>query len=61
LPELYRRVYVLSELEGASVAEVAALLRLSLPAVQDRLHRAKLLLLRILTLSLEAVTEEPAY
>lgn len=41
LPESYRTVIVLSELEGFSNPEVAAVLDVSLEAVKIRLHRAR--------------------
>ncbi len=41
LPENYRTVLVLSELEGFKNAEIAAILGLSLDTVKIRLHRAK--------------------
>jgi RNA polymerase sigma-70 factor (ECF subfamily) len=44
LPELYRDVFVLADLEGLGNAEVGELLGLSLPAVKSRLHRARLML-----------------
>src|SRR5262249_55557404 len=42
LPEAYRDVLVLADVEGLANAEVGALLGLSLPAVKSRLHRARL-------------------
>ena len=41
LPETYRSVIVLSELEGLSDAEIADILGLTLPAAKIRLHRAR--------------------
>lgn len=41
LPENYRTVLVLSELEGLKSSEIAAILGLSLGTVKIRLHRAK--------------------
>lgn len=41
LPEKYRMVLVLSEIEGLKNSEIAAILGLSLNAVKIRLHRAK--------------------
>jgi RNA polymerase sigma-70 factor (ECF subfamily) len=54
LPRLYREPYVLSELEGLSNAEIGARLGLSLPAVKSRIHRARLLLRRVLAPHFEA-------
>jgi len=42
LPETYRDVYVLADVEGLSNAEIADMLRTSVPAVKSRLHRARL-------------------
>jgi RNA polymerase sigma-70 factor (ECF subfamily) len=44
LPEVYRDVYVLADVEGLPNAEIADLLRLSVPAVKSRLHRARLMM-----------------
>jgi RNA polymerase sigma-70 factor (ECF subfamily) len=44
LPEVYRDVYVLADVEGLSNAEIGDMLRLSVPAVKSRLHRARLLM-----------------
>ena len=44
LPELYRDVFVLADVEQLSNIEIGRLLGLSLPAVKSRLHRARLLL-----------------
>jgi RNA polymerase sigma-70 factor (ECF subfamily) len=42
LPETYRDVYVLADVEGLPNAEIASLLGLGVPAVKSRLHRARL-------------------
>jgi len=42
LPETYRAVIVLSELEGFTDAEIAAILDVSLEAAKIRLHRARI-------------------
>jgi RNA polymerase sigma-70 factor (ECF subfamily) len=41
LPEEYRDVFVLSDVEGVPNGEIGELLGLSLPAVKSRLHRAR--------------------
>lgn len=41
LPELYRTVFVLREIEGLSTAETAEVLEVSEDVVKTRLHRAK--------------------
>ena len=42
LPEPFRDVYVLADVEGLPNAEIGEMLDLSLPAVKSRLHRARL-------------------
>ncbi len=42
LPEEYRVVLVLRDVEGRSAAETGEILELSIPAVKSRLHRARL-------------------
>lgn len=49
LPEKYRTVFVLRQIEELSTAEVACSLRLSPTAVKTRLHRARILLRNKLT------------
>jgi RNA polymerase sigma-70 factor (ECF subfamily) len=44
LPEMYRDVFVLADVEGLANAEIGELLGLTLPAVKSRLHRARLML-----------------
>jgi RNA polymerase sigma-70 factor (ECF subfamily) len=44
LPEIYRDVYVLGDVEGLSNAEIAEMLGLSLAAVKSRLHRGRLMM-----------------
>jgi RNA polymerase sigma-70 factor (ECF subfamily) len=44
IPEKYRSVVVLKDLENNSLEEVAKILNLSVPAVKTRLHRARMLL-----------------
>jgi RNA polymerase sigma-70 factor (ECF subfamily) len=44
LPDLYRDVYVLADVEGLGNQEIAEMLELSLPAVKSRLHRGRLLM-----------------
>jgi RNA polymerase sigma-70 factor, ECF subfamily len=48
LPESYRKVIVLSELEKKAANEIADILGLSEDAVKMRLHRGKILLLKML-------------
>jgi RNA polymerase sigma-70 factor (ECF subfamily) len=44
LPEMYRDVYVLADVESLPNAEIAEMLGLSLSAVKSRLHRARLMM-----------------
>jgi len=44
LPELYREVFLIRDVEGLSTEETGELLGLSVPAVKTRLHRARLAL-----------------
>ncbi|MBI3466429.1 MAG: sigma-70 family RNA polymerase sigma factor [Planctomycetes bacterium] len=44
LPDSYREVYVLSDVEKLPVEEVSQLLSLSIPGMKSRLHRARLML-----------------
>jgi RNA polymerase sigma-70 factor (ECF subfamily) len=48
LPEGYRDVYVLADVEGLPNAEIAGMLGLGVPAVKSRLHRARLLMRKAL-------------
>jgi RNA polymerase sigma-70 factor, ECF subfamily len=42
LPEPFRDVYVLADVEGVPNSEIADMLKMSIPAVKSRLHRARL-------------------
>jgi RNA polymerase sigma-70 factor (ECF subfamily) len=44
VPEPYRDVYVLADVEGLSNADIAEMLGISLSAVKSRLHRARLMM-----------------
>jgi RNA polymerase sigma-70 factor (ECF subfamily) len=44
LPDAFRDVYLLADVEELPNAEIASLLELSVPAVKSRLHRARLAL-----------------
>lgn len=44
LPDIYRTVFVLRDVEGLPASEVADILDLSVPAVKSRLHRARMYL-----------------
>jgi RNA polymerase sigma-70 factor, ECF subfamily len=44
LPEIYRDVYVLADVEQLSNPEISTLLGINLPAVKSRLHRGRMLM-----------------
>jgi RNA polymerase sigma-70 factor (ECF subfamily) len=46
LPEQYRAVFILRDVDGMSNQEVGEILELSIPAVKSRLHRSRLMLRR---------------
>jgi len=56
LPDNYRDVYVLSDVEGVPNAEIGEMLDLNVPAVKSRLHRARLLMRDALAPYFEEVT-----
>ncbi len=55
LPEVYRDVFVLADVEGLPNQEISDLLGLSLSAVKSRLHRARLMLRNALAPHFEEV------
>lgn len=55
LPENYRDVFVLADVEGLPNAEIGAMLGLNVPAVKSRLHRARLLMRKALAAHFEEV------
>ncbi len=46
LPDDYRPVFVLRDIDGLTSREVSKMLKLSVPAVKSRLHRSRLMLRR---------------
>lgn len=44
VPDKYRSVIVLKDLENRQLEEIAKILKISVPAVKSRLHRARLIL-----------------
>lgn len=46
LPEEYKNIFVLRDIDGLSNEEVAEMMALTVPAVKSRLHRARMLLRR---------------
>ena len=49
LPEMYRDVFVLADIEQLPNSDIAELLDLTVPAVKSRLHRARLMMRDALT------------
>ena len=58
LPEEYRAVFVLRDIDGLSNKEVGEILDLSIPAVKSRLHRSRLMLRKRLRRFYEDYTSE---
>jgi RNA polymerase sigma-70 factor, ECF subfamily len=56
LPEMYRDVFVLADVEGLPNAEIGVMLGLNVPAVKSRLHRARLLMRKALAPHFEEVS-----
>jgi RNA polymerase sigma-70 factor, ECF subfamily len=56
LPDIYREVFVLRDVEELSILETAEALKISVPAVKVRLHRARMMLQRQLAPQLKVVT-----
>jgi RNA polymerase sigma-70 factor (ECF subfamily) len=44
LPECYKPVFILRDIDGLSTEEVAEILKITVPAVKSRLHRSRLIL-----------------
>jgi RNA polymerase sigma-70 factor (ECF subfamily) len=59
LPDIYRQVFLLREVEELNVNETARALNISIPSVKVRLHRARMMLQKQLTPQLKTVTEAP--
>ena len=58
LPEIYRRVFLLRDVEELSVNEAAEVLQISVASVKVRLHRARMMLQKQLTPQLKTVSRE---
>ena len=56
LPDPFRDVYILADVEGLPNPEIAEMLNLSVPAVKSRLHRARLRMRDALARHFEEVT-----
>jgi RNA polymerase sigma-70 factor, ECF subfamily len=54
LPDMYRDVFVLADVQGLDNAEIGELLNLSVPAVKSRLHRARMRMRELLAPHFEA-------
>jgi RNA polymerase sigma-70 factor (ECF subfamily) len=59
LPEIYKQVFLLREVEEFNVNETASALNISVPSVKVRLHRARMMLQKQLTPLLRTVTRTP--
>ncbi len=59
LPEDYRAVFILRDIDGLSNKEVGKILDLSIPAVKSRLHRSRLMLRKKLKKFYEDFTNHP--
>ena len=49
LPEMYRDIFVLADVEQLHNAEIAEMMDIGIPAVKSRLHRARLMMRDLLT------------
>ncbi len=59
LPEKYREIFVLRDVEELDVAEAAQVLGISISLVKVRLHRARMMLQKTLAPSLQAAVRPP--
>ena len=59
LPDIYREVFLLRDVEELSINEAAEALKLSIPSVKVRLHRARLMLQKQLAPQLRTVNRTP--
>jgi RNA polymerase sigma-70 factor (ECF subfamily) len=57
LPEIYREVFLLRDVEELNINETAEALNISVSAVKVRLHRARLMLQKYLAPQLKSVTK----
>jgi RNA polymerase sigma-70 factor (ECF subfamily) len=58
LPDIYRQVFLLRDVEEMNVIETAAALNISVPSVKVRLHRARMMLQKQLAPKLKAATQQ---
>ncbi|UWZ84415.1 sigma-70 family RNA polymerase sigma factor [Occallatibacter riparius] len=59
LPDIYREVFFLRDVEELSINETAETLKISVPAVKVRLHRARMMLQKQLAPRLKTVNPAP--
>ena len=59
LPDIYREVFLLRDVEELSINEAAEVLKISIPSVKVRLHRARLMLQKQLAPLLRTVNRTP--
>jgi RNA polymerase sigma-70 factor (ECF subfamily) len=57
LPDIYRQVFLLRDVEELNINETAAILNISVPSVKVRLHRARMMLQKQLAPQLKAATQ----
>jgi RNA polymerase sigma-70 factor, ECF subfamily len=55
LPDIYRQVFVLRDVEELTISETAEVLNISIPSVKVRLHRARMMLQKQLAPQLRTV------
>jgi RNA polymerase sigma-70 factor (ECF subfamily) len=59
LPDIYREVFLLRDVEELNTSETALALKISIPSVKVRLHRARMMLQKQLTPLLKKATQTP--
>ncbi len=59
LPEIYKQIFILRDIEELSVNETSEALGISIASVKVRLHRARIMLQKQLTPQLKRATEQP--
>jgi RNA polymerase sigma-70 factor (ECF subfamily) len=58
LPDIYRQVFMLRDVEEMNINETAAALNVSVPSVKVRLHRARMMLQKQLAPQLKTATQQ---
>ena len=56
LPDIYRQVFLLRDVEEMNISETAETLNISIPSVKVRLHRARMMLQKQLAPQLKTAT-----